>query len=261
MLWAVAAVLIAAICVVIYLSTRKVAAIRSGEKQKDVFFGLLRLVLWEANEGLLLLKNKQISSLIYGPRDGGGVRFIYPVFGEEVKDWVPLTLRLTYFEDERVLTRESVPLFIKVALWWRVADLEKYYYSVDKEVHVVGSEDLDLEEATGTGPAPSLRAQKNAAEQWVKALAESCIRKIVSQSSTAFVVSKNASSYLHVDRRHEQLPPPQGKREAQGPIQESATPDVLADEIHDMLEPKVREYGLEIDRVEVQEVRLPGDLQ
>jgi regulator of protease activity HflC (stomatin/prohibitin superfamily) len=171
-------------------------------------------------------------------------------------------LRLTHFEDERVLTRESVPLFIKIALWWRVADLSKYYYTVDKEIHVVDSDRVPVVEAVGTESASSLRAQRDAAEQWIKALAESTIRKIISTSSTAFVVSKNATSYLHIDKMHEpRLPPPQPSKTANTKSPQTATPNVLADEIYHDLDPKVHEYGLEIDRVEVQEVRLPIDLQ
>ena len=130
----------------------KTAAIRDRQDERNLFFGMIKLVLWEANQGLVFLRNKRISKVIYGPRDGGGTRFIFPVVGDELRIRIPLTLRLTQFEDHEVLTRESTQLYVKVALWWRVADLERYYYSVDNKVDVKSTaqlaevEELDVDE-------------------------------------------------------------------------------------------------------------------
>jgi hypothetical protein len=90
MLWLVAFGLLAITFGFVYVYTRKVAAIRARKWELDIFFGTIKLILWEPNEGLVLLKNKQVTALIYGPKDGGGIRFIYPVFGDEVKVRVPL---------------------------------------------------------------------------------------------------------------------------------------------------------------------------
>jgi regulator of protease activity HflC (stomatin/prohibitin superfamily) len=248
----------------------KSTAIRKRKNQVNLFWGLVKLVLWEANEGLVFLKNKRISDVVFGPKEGGGTKYIYPIFGEELRVRVPLTLKLTRFQDQNVLTRESTRLFMKVAIWWRVQDLERYYYLIDKQVHVMTDEParggiLDVL------PADDRQAQQDAAETWILTLAESCIRKLVSQSTTALVVSKNALSYMHIE---DQVRPAVygsgGSQEKSGTrlrparattSQERAVPETLADEIHAMLEPKAEEYGLEIDRVEVQEVRLPQELQ
>ena len=104
-------------------------------KSVPLLFGFARLITWEQNEGLILLRDKRIAELIYGPKSGGGLRIIYPVLGEELRAQVPLTLQLTWFKDERVLTRESIQLAVKVALWWEVHDLEAYFYRIDREVH------------------------------------------------------------------------------------------------------------------------------
>ena len=88
--------------------TARATAIRTGRREIDLFFGFTKLVLWEENEGLLFLKNKRIDSLIYGPDDGGGMKFIYPILGEEIKVHVPLTLQMCEFQDHKVLTRESI---------------------------------------------------------------------------------------------------------------------------------------------------------
>jgi regulator of protease activity HflC (stomatin/prohibitin superfamily) len=274
--WAAVAVLVLLLIVPSYcflqIVLAKSRAIRDRKEEVNVFGGMVKLVLWEANQGLVFLKNKRIHRTIYGPRDGGGTRFIFPVLGEELKVRVPLTLKLTVFEDQEVLTRESVQLYMKVALWWRVADLEKYYYSVDKQVRVMSTEQLEEVEALDHGRRNPLAAQQDAAEHWLLTLAESCIRKLISQATTATVVSKTATSYLHVEEKHRRTPagfgppiqalpgPGQGTVATEEPG-DAASPGVLSEEIKRMLEPKVQEYGLEINRVEMQEVRLPKSIQ
>ncbi|HEV8000456.1 MAG TPA: hypothetical protein VGP63_11295 [Planctomycetaceae bacterium] len=262
-------VLIGVYCVLrVFLA--KSLAIQRKQKEVDLFGGLVKLILWEANEGIVLLKNKQVSDVIYGPQHGGGTQFIFPVFGEELRIRVPLTLRLMQFQDANVLTRESTQLFVKVALWWWIADLEKYYYVIDKDVNVADDDPRDgefTEEESGsaaTGP-------RDAAERWILTLAESCIRKLVSQSTTAMVVSKNAMKYIHIDRAgtdgaalHTNGPASSGVHSHQLAVRhgaEAAAPENLADAIEHMLNPKVAEYGLKVNRVEIQEVRLPQELQ
>jgi regulator of protease activity HflC (stomatin/prohibitin superfamily) len=239
-------------------------AIRQGRKQVNLFGGLVKLILWEANEGIVLLKNKRVSDVIYGPQHGGGTQFIFPLFGEELRVRVLLTLKLTQFQDSNVLTRESTRLFLKVAFWWWIDDLEKYYYMIDEEVSIA-SDDPVRRATVNASEGP-----KDAAEKWILTLAESCIRKLVSQSTTALVVSKNASHYIHIDRagvdgaprRAKGLAlPAQSQPQSAAHDEHVATPENLADAILQMLNPKVAEYGLRINRVEIQEVRLPQELQ
>jgi regulator of protease activity HflC (stomatin/prohibitin superfamily) len=276
-----ALLVLAVIYFALQLLLAKPFAIRGKQKEVDLLGGLVKLILWEANEGIVLLKNKQVSEVIYGPQAGGGTQFIFPLFGEELRIRVPLTLRLAQFEDANVLTRESTQLYLKVAFWWRIADLEKYYYVIGREVRVADDNRADDDLADDAAASP--QGPRNAAERWILTLAESCIRKLVSQSTTAMVVSKNAAKYIHIDHsgaidqsgaidhwgtngadrsahgsstslassRHQALP--------EGPS--AANPENLAQAILHMLDPKVAEYGLRIDRVEIQEVRLPPELQ
>jgi hypothetical protein len=44
--------------------------------------------------------------------------------------------------------------------------------------------------------ADGKQSQQNAGERWIMNLAESCIRKLVSQANTAQLVSKSATGYL-----------------------------------------------------------------
>lgn len=83
------------------------------------------------------------------------------------------------------------------------------------------------------------------AEVWVRTLVEACLRKLISNTSTFLIVSKQAADGLHVEP---------GSATA-------ATPDVIAHQLHADLAPRLEGYGLCLDRVEVQEVQLPPQIQ
>jgi regulator of protease activity HflC (stomatin/prohibitin superfamily) len=263
---------------VIEISTAKARAIRRGEREVDLFFNWVKLVLWEQNEGLVLLKDKRINEVIYGPETGGGMRFLFPFQGEEIKIHVPLTLQLSEFYDRKVLTRESIQLSVKLALWWRVKGregLEKFYLLIGKEVHHVSDTEEQVEadygvpRTVGVRKSPR-RAELNAAQKWLVTLAESYLRKLVSKTSVAMIVSSRATRYLHVGSQHEgqattpaspPLPPLSDGQVVTPADEGDATPDALADQLQAMLAPEAEQYGLEINRIEVQEAQLPTEIQ
>jgi regulator of protease activity HflC (stomatin/prohibitin superfamily) len=176
---------------------------------------------------------------------------IYPFLGEELRIRVPLTVQLTWFEDERVLTREAVQLKVKVAIWWQVSDLERFFYQIDSEVHRFrdGMQPLHIDERATATPVP--RGQLGMAELWLRTLAESCLRKLVSETNTLHIVSKQVSSGLMDGHGLN----PDGDSEGK------ATPDAISELLKSDLAPKANGYGLLIDRIEVQEVQLPASIQ
>jgi regulator of protease activity HflC (stomatin/prohibitin superfamily) len=248
--------------------TAKSLAIQRGDREVDLFFRCVKLILWEENEGLLLLKDKRIHQVIYGPECGGGVQFIFPIAGDEVKVHVPLTLQLSEFKDEKVLTRESIQLSFNVALWWKIKDregLEDFYLLIDREFHRTANtqiqpKEVDLgQESTSVRKRPK-RAELNAAERWMLTLVESHLRKLVSRTSVAWIISRHAAHYLEVGGRHDERAASLGV--ISSPNDEAqATPDSIAASLKSMLVAELEKYGLEIDRVEIQEVRLPADIQ
>jgi regulator of protease activity HflC (stomatin/prohibitin superfamily) len=237
------------------LFTAKQRAINSKQHCVPLLFGLARLVTWEQNEGLIFLRNKRIEHQIYGPVHGGGLRIIYPFLGEELRGRVPLTLQLTWFQDERVLTRESIQLSVKMGIWWQVDDLEKYFYTIDHEVHA-------FEDQTPSIPGPDVvtyvepseAGPRDIAEIWVLSMAESCLRGLISGTSAFLIVSKHAASCLRVEGDN---PTNSLGSDDYTP----ATPDVLAHKILAELQPQVNQYGLRINRIEIQEVQLPASIQ
>jgi hypothetical protein len=234
---------------VLHVASSKVQAIRHGWREVDLFWGLVKLVLWEENEGILVLKNKRVSRVIYGPEQGGGTTLLFPFLGDELKLHVPLTLQMHEFKDNQVVTRESIRLFMKLAIWWKVKDkqgLGDFYRRVNREIHF--GDNRGLHAAVVYGPADasrrsqvSRRAERLVAEKWIETLAESCLRKLVSQTSTAFVISTRAASYLHVEGRHDQAHVnliPQGGGDSNAHM--NATPNLLGDQLRKTIDDEVR---------------------
>jgi len=218
-------------------------------RQISILFGLAKLIVWEQNEGLLMLKNKKVWNQIYGPAAGGGLKIIYPVLGEEVRIRVPLTVQLTWFSDQRVLTRDAVQLSVKTAIWWDIQNLERFFYKIDSEVHSTQSDHLVTGRETVTADRTA-RGHLAVAEIWVKTLTESCLRKLISETSTFLIVSKQASQGL----------PAEMIRSGSEPTV-IATPDLIAGKLREELSERITSYGLNIDRIELQEVQLPPRIQ
>lgn len=213
-------------------------AIRRGKDELNLFGGRLKLILWEPNEGIVVLRNKQIH---FTDVEGtGGRKFIFPVMGDEIRARVPLAIRLLIWEDEEVLTRESLQAHIRVAIWWKVEDIIKYTFDIDREIHL-GKDHSDV-------------GVVEASETWVRALAESTMRVLVSRASIAQLISAAATKYLEVANQMEE-------REVLELDSVSTIAETIAARLEDELQSKASRYGISIDRVEIQEVRMPVEVQ
>jgi len=235
---ALGVLVVIAVSVTWRLSLVRYQAIRDRKKEVSMFGGLVKLLLWEPNEGLVILRNKSISDVIAG--HGGGTRFIFPIKGDELRARIPLAFRMLTWEDQEVLTRESIQVRVKVALWWKVSDLPKYIFNIDTSVHVEDShQNVGLLEA---------------AEMWLRTLTESSLRTLVSQANVALLISSQATSYLHVGAA------PQRETGAT-PHPAPGTPESLAHDLQAELAKQTADYGLEIQRVVVQEIGLSPEIQ
>lgn len=243
-------------------------AIKNRKSEVDLFLGTTKLVLWEGNEGLLFLKNKRILGTAFGPIDGGGIRFIFPLLGEEIRMRVPLTVQMTEFVDSKVLTKESINLHIRACIWWKVESpigFEKLYMRVSQEIDRISDGGMRQENkfsrAGGLGTAKRVvkSSEMNAAQMWLMAMVESNIRKIISKTSVAAVISSKAKEYLvrkETDKNTAQLAYTKTDSE-----EFFASPESLGASLHSFLVPEIETYGIVIDRLEIQEIRLPEDIQ
>ena len=87
-----ALLLVAATAFVVFTVIELVIAKGRVLRDQDVLAvrGLVRLISWNPTEGVVFLKNKQIDYVDDNPNDGGGVRAIIPLLGEELVLRVPL---------------------------------------------------------------------------------------------------------------------------------------------------------------------------
>ena len=233
----------------VQLVLAKSRAIR--DREAPFWKGLAKFVSWNPTEGVVFLKNKQIDFVDNSPHDGGGIRAVYPLLGEELVLRVPLEIQTLTFRDSEVLTREYMPLTIQGTIYWKVCDLSRFYLYISKEIHTASDTGSHAVASSGTRP------QFEVAEQWLRAMAEEKTRTIVSRIGTGLLIADQLASDL-----------PKALPEAATFIRaapESSSSyrtaaEGLAETIKAAFGSAVGEYGLEIHRVALQEVKLPTEI-
>ncbi len=210
----------------------------------------IRLVAWNPTEGVVFLKNKQIQYVDDSPHDGGGIRVMYPVLGEEMVLRVPLEIQTLAFKDSEVLTKEYMPLAIQGTMYWKICDLKQFYLCISKELHTAN------DRGGHSVGASSLRPKFEVAEQWLRLMAEEKTRMIVSKIGTGLLIADQLASDLP-----KALPESAATLEApqSSPAYRSST-EGLAHAIKNEFETAVKDYGLEIHRVALQEIKLPPEI-
>jgi len=154
--WTVLALFLVVILCWLHVFLAKSRAFHKGIEDTPLFGGLVRMILWNPTQGVLLLKNKQVVFVDSNINDGGGVKYIIPALGQEVGLRVPLTVQTTEIVNEKVYTRDSVPLDMKLTVWWKIRDLQQFYLYVGREVHRVNDEGNHIRR--GGGP-PGFRGE------------------------------------------------------------------------------------------------------
>jgi regulator of protease activity HflC (stomatin/prohibitin superfamily) len=220
-------------------------------QEVSIWNGFAKIVSWNPNEGVLFLKNKQIDFVDNNPHDGGGIRVIYHLLGEEIALRVPLEIQTLNFIDTDVLTREYMPLSIQGTIYWKVVDLSRFYLLISKEVHSASDKGAHSVRASGSRP------QFEAAEYWLRSMTEEKTRTIVSRVGTGLLIADQLASDL--PKALPEVGPLLGVDPYSSSGYSSAT-DSLANTIKTEFEATVREYGLEIHRVALQEVKLPAEI-
>jgi regulator of protease activity HflC (stomatin/prohibitin superfamily) len=224
------------LCVWVGLKAVVWFAIRNQMREVPLFFGLVQLLLWEPQEGLVILRNKRLYDDGVIQDSQGGMIFISALRGQELRARVPLNLRQMEWSDTNVLTRDSIRVTIRLAILWRVSDLPRFVFDLNSSISV----DRKQREL---GPT-------QAAESWLRVQTEGSLRSIVSRTATGLLISSKATRYLH--EAH-----PYGDDD---PMQMNTSESIAATLGAD-LNQKCHVHGIEVRQVEIQEVSLPADLQ
>jgi regulator of protease activity HflC (stomatin/prohibitin superfamily) len=212
-------------------------AFRTHASEADVWFGQGKLILWNPSETFVFLKNKKVCGV---GSESGGMKTIFPVRGEEAVGPIQLRTELVPWKNP-VLTREAQVLTVELGIWWKIADVGRYYFQISG-VH-------DQVEAMG-GTRGAYQIHESAVE-WVKALTEAGFRSHINQLSMADVISPFASRYLQVSP---------GMDTSSGG-NSTAGFEHLVVGVLDNLRGKALTYGIDIERLEVRHVELPEDIQ
>jgi len=212
-------------------------AVKGNKTEIDLLGGWVKLILWQPNEGVVILRNKNVVHV--DEKGKGGIKYIYPIRGEELRARVPLTIRMLTWEDDKVLTRESLQIHMKVVVWWNVSNIAKYVFDIDRSVHL-------NEEHAEIGLLES-------SEAWLMAITESTIRVLASKASATQMISSATTKYLNVHHNN-------GGNE-QEPESVQTISETIAHQLHDELNRKVSGYGININRIEIQAIRLSAEVQ
>ena len=229
------------------ISTKR-KAMRGDGEPVSFWKGLAEMVAWNPTKRVLFLKNKNIHFVDSNPNDGGGIRVMFPHFGEELVLRVPLEIQTLSFEDKEVLTKEYMPLTIRGTMYWKVVDLSKFYLLVSKEVHFADDRSAHGIKRSANNP------QLEVAEYWLRSMSEEKTRTVISQIGTGLFIADKLTADLPavLHNNGETL---FGGASQTVTANRSAT-EGLASAIKTEFAAGVSEYGLEIHRVALQEVKL-----
>jgi regulator of protease activity HflC (stomatin/prohibitin superfamily) len=248
------------------------------EKDIPLLWGSVRLVAWDPVEGVLFLKNKTMNFHDDTLLDGeGGVRLIYPILGDELALRVPLEVQTLQFFDEKVLTREYLSVTIHGTVKWRIVDIRKFYLLLSRELRNTA----DYARPGGEGYTSPEEARKSVTEEEdveisVKKKVKLAVMwlRVLTEEQTRTAVSRVSSGLLIADRLADQMPELKAAVTRDRSLLSSLAADTpttagdewtgaaegLARSIYETLIKRAAPYGICIDEVSLQEIRLPEEI-
>jgi len=193
-----------------------------------LFRGNVQLTAWEPSQAPVFLKKKKISKVI---NDGkGGMKYIFPLRGEEFWRLISLRERLLTWEAQNVHSRESIPVNIRLDLSWKVSDAGKYATALDRGSH---------------------STQREAIEKKLQILAETTLRALAAQHNVTFLISSEAASYLPSSEELERTVSNDARAKVSNP---DSIQHTLKKELHE----KAKEYGIDILSTDIRTVTYQG---
>ena len=237
-------------------------------KNVPLLWNFVRLIAWDPVEGILMLKNKSVFFCDDNLDDGaGGVRLLYSILGEELAIRAPLEVQTLAFRDENVLTREYLSVTIRGTMKWRIVNLRKFYLLVSRELRSTTNENDQEAVSRSTRPVvagdagaePAIRQLVRAAISWMQILVEEETRGVVSRARSGLLIADKLSQELfpqQSDGSHNQ----QAAATGGGGTEWGGAADGLAGAIHDTIARRLEAYGIAVEDVSLQEIKLPDEV-
>ncbi|MGD0345132.1 MAG: SPFH domain-containing protein [Terracidiphilus sp.] len=210
----------------------KFRAFRLGLKRSPFWGGNAEWIFWDPGETVVLLEQKKLVPM--KDRDGG-YRTISAWKGQEYKGRISYKTQFSTWRSDPIITSDGLAVSLGVGIWWRIVDAGLYVSRIAADYH-------EGDHHTGENLA-------EAAEFWIKKLAAGTLREEVNQLPAEKLISPYVEAYLQVNS---------GSNDGL-PFEQKRVPN-FSDQLgkaQDELKKKTIEYGIEIERLEVQELILP----
>ena len=208
----------------------KYHAFKTGAKRVPFSGGAAELILWDPGETVVILEHKRLVPLV---DPGGGYRTISAWRGQEYKGRITYKTHLLPWKSDPIFTSDGLTVTLTLGIWWRIANANTYVSAIASDFHEGSQrEDESLTEA---------------AEYWISKLAAGTLREHVSKLPASSLISPYVQTYLQV---------------RSGAVVE-AIPQFseLLNAVQTQLDEKTRRYGIEVERLEVQQLHLPQAYQ
>lgn len=240
-----------ALLVCVQFPLARIRAARKDLEQVNILGGLAQFIRWELNEIVIFERDGRILIELLEKdikENKGGARFIYALRGETVGGRVGLGLQSLTWKDE-VNIQEIIPCSIEVVVWWAVSSskVSEYFFGNDAEKHPRASK---------------AAAARGAAAATLKKLTGARINKVASQAefqiSLIELLLLKQTEYRAVDR-HNNITDntPRSAANISANLE-----SVLQAELNvEKLDHEAQNYGLRIDRIEVQSIKWATKVQ
>jgi regulator of protease activity HflC (stomatin/prohibitin superfamily) len=224
-------------------------AIRKHLSRVDILGGRGELILWGPRETYIFLKNRRV---IHLGDEHGGSQAILHLFGEEAIGPISLKTDLLTWNIADILTREAQAIEVILGIWWKVEDPHQYAFGITSEIQgdFAGQLAADFKAGTQLASENTVIDPRKPAAKWLYVWVESAVRGYVNRLGMAEVVSSQASKWLQVPSDNA------GSTPAANRSFDEIEKTVLSE-----VAPKAREYGIRLEKLAVQGIRLPKQIQ
>jgi regulator of protease activity HflC (stomatin/prohibitin superfamily) len=229
--------------------------IRDKKQSVKYRWGTRTLILWEPGEVVILLKNKKLVSMTEPNGDPqGGFTSVSAWKGEEYRGRISYQSQLMQYVSEDIHTSDGVPVNLDLGLWWQIQNPNLYVARIAADYHL-GNQHYG---APSAGRSPGNiqdhfdEVLKETAERWIRLMAGSSLREHVCEFSAAKLISPSVKTYIDTYFISDSSESKDG---------DSKKMPTIVDGVLGKLNTKTNEYGIRIERIEVNELHLPENLK
>ena len=257
MLWVWIGVLVILVSLVgglVFLNGKKYAkykAIREGKLRMPYWWGTKELILWEPGEAVVLLREKKLVAMVDAT---GGYTSISAWSGEEYKGRITYKTQMMEYTSDTIHTSDGVTVNLDLGILWQIQNPNTYVSRIAADYHHNGTHEGQPRNYTDDPRGEKYYDRKltETAEKWIRLLAGSTLREHICQLSVAKLISPYVQTYIH---QYFQIAPDSASQKF-----DYRMPTTL-DDARVALNAKTMEYGICIEKLEANGLKLPQNLQ